>query len=160
MAIDKDTFRRCMASFPAGVTVVTTIDERGEHYGLTATAFTSVSADPPLVLVCIDKKSDTHPCFEKSGVFAVNFLALDQESISGRFAKSGGDKFAGIAWRPGTLGAALLEGAIGSAECRIAHTYDGGDHTIFVGQIEAADANEGEPLVYFRQAYRRISDPA
>lgn len=158
MPIDKDTFRRVLSNFAAGVTVVTTVDAARTPHGLTATAFTSVSLDPPLVLVCIDKNAETYPQFDPAGVFAVNFLALDQQDVSQRFAKHGGDKFAGIGWRPGVLGTPLLDGAIGYVECLIRHAYEGGDHMIYVGEIEAADANDAPPLLHFRHAYRRVSE--
>lgn len=158
MPIDKDSFRQVMSHFAAGVTVVTTLDGEQRPHGLTATAFTSVSLEPPLVLVCIDKKADTYPHFEPCGLFAVNFLALDQREISQRFAKHGGEKFAGIDWRRGTLGTPLLEGTIGHVECRIRYAYDGGDHTILVGEIESAATADGEPLLHFRHAYRRVGE--
>jgi flavin reductase (DIM6/NTAB) family NADH-FMN oxidoreductase RutF len=158
MPIDKDLFRRVLSHFAAGVTVVTTLDSERRPHGLTATAFTSVSLDPPLVLVCIDKKAETYSQFEPAGIFAVNFLALDQQDLSQRFAKHGGDKFSGVGWQRGTLGTPLLDGTMGYVECRIKHSYDGGDHTIYVGEIEAADANEHRPLLHFRGAYRQLAD--
>jgi 3-hydroxy-9,10-secoandrosta-1,3,5(10)-triene-9,17-dione monooxygenase reductase component len=156
--IDKSVFRRLLGSFAAGVTVVTTRGRDRRPYGLTATAFTSVSLEPPLVLVCIDRKSESHPHFAPGGAFAVNFLAHDQQDLSQRFAVSGGDKFAGIGWAAGALGAPILDGTIGHVECRIVQAYDGGDHTIFVGEIESGEANDEEPLVYFRGGYRRIAE--
>lgn len=159
MPIDKDTFRRVLSNFAAGVTVVTTLDGEQRPHGLTATAFTSVSLDPPLVLVCIDKKAETFQHFAPAGVFAVNFLAAGQRDVSQHFAKHGGDKFAGMAWRRGALGTPILDGAIGHVECRIAHAYEGGDHVIYVGEIDSADANDGPPLLHFRHAYHRV-DPA
>jgi|SRR5215470_1930408 len=158
MAIDKEDFRRVLSHFAAGVTVVTTLDADGQPFGLTATAFTSVSLEPPLVLVCVDKKAETYPHFEPCGAFAVNFLAHEQRDVSQHFAKHGGDKFSALGWRRGVLGVPLLEGTIGHVECRIRHWYDAGDHTIMVGEIESADACEGEPLLHFRQAYRRVAD--
>jgi 3-hydroxy-9,10-secoandrosta-1,3,5(10)-triene-9,17-dione monooxygenase reductase component len=158
MGIDKDLFRLVLSHFAAGVTVVTTVDGAQRPFGLTATAFTSVSLDPPLVLVCVDKKADTYPEFEPAGIFAVNFLSLAQRDVSQHFAKHGGDKFNGLSWRPGALGAPLLDGTIGHVECRIRHWYDAGDHTIMVGEIESADARDGEPLLHFRHAYRRVVD--
>lgn len=158
MPIDKDLFRRVLANFAAGVTVVTTLDRAEQPHGLTATAFTSVSLEPPLVLVCIDRKAETFPHFEAAGAFAVNFLALDQRDISQRFAKHGGDKFSMTAWRRGVLGMPILEGTIGYVECRMRHAYAGGDHAIYVGEIEAAAAGDGDPLLHFRHAYRRVED--
>ena len=154
MPIDKTLFRQVLGNLAAGVTAVTTVGPNDRPHGLTATSFTSVSLDPPLVLVCIDKKSETHPHFATAGVFAANFLARGQEAVSSRFATSGGEKFAGLQWAWGSLGAPILAGTIGYVECRIVHAYDGGDHTIYVGQVEFAGAEKGEPLVYFRGAYR------
>jgi flavin reductase (DIM6/NTAB) family NADH-FMN oxidoreductase RutF len=156
MPIDKQEFRRVLGHFAAGVTVVTTIDEAGAPYGLTATAFTSVSLEPPLILVCVDKKSESHPHFHTSGIFAVNFLAVDHEHLSRRFAVSGGPKFEGLAVQRGATGAPVLSDALGHLECRTVNVVDAGDHTIFLGQVEAADARDGEPLLYFRGAYRKV----
>jgi 4-nitrophenol 2-monooxygenase / 4-nitrocatechol 4-monooxygenase, reductase component len=158
MPIDKQEFRRVLGHFAAGVTVITTVGDDGKPYGLTATAFTSVSLEPPLVLVCVDKKSESHPHFHTSRVFAVNFLAVGHELLSRRFAVSGGDKFTDLAVRTGITGAPLLDEALGYLECRTVDIAEGGDHTIFIGQVEAADAGEGEPLLYFRGSYRKITD--
>lgn len=156
MPIDKQEFRRVLGHFAAGVTVVTTIGDDGQPYGLTATAFTSVSLEPPLVLVCVDKRAESHPHFHVSHVFAVNFLGVDHEHLSRRFATSGGDKFKDLEVRRGITGAPLLAQALGYLECRTVDIIEGGDHTIFLGQVEGADAHEGEPLLYFKGAYRRI----
>ena len=156
MPVDKQAFRRVLGHFAAGVTIVTTVGDDGAPYGLTATAFTSVSLEPPLVLVCVDKRSESHPHFHHSRVFAVNFLAVDHEHLSRRFAVSGGDKFEGLAVSRGVTGAPLLSDALGYLECRAVDVVEAGDHTIFLGQVEAADARDGEPLVYFRGAYRQI----
>ena len=156
MAIDPNEFRRVLGHFAAGVTIITTIGDDARPYGLTATAFTSVSLDPPLVLVCVDKRADSHPHFHASRVFTVNFLAADHEHLSRRFAVSGGEKFAGLTAHKGVVGAPILDEALGYLECRTVNIIEGGDHTIFLGQVEAADAREGEPLLYFRGAYRRM----
>jgi flavin reductase (DIM6/NTAB) family NADH-FMN oxidoreductase RutF len=156
MPIDKEEFRRVLGSFAAGVTIVTTIGEDGQPYGLTATAFTSVSMDPPLVLVCVDKRSESHPHFHTSQVFAVNFLAVGQEEISKRFAVSGGDKFTAVPVRLGRTKAPVLSDALGHVECRIVDVLEGGDHTIFIGEVESLDARAGEPLLYYRGAYREL----
>jgi flavin reductase (DIM6/NTAB) family NADH-FMN oxidoreductase RutF len=157
MPIDKQEFRRVLGHFAAGVTVVTTVGDDGTPYGLTATAFTSVSLDPPLVLVCVDKRSDSHPHFHSSRVFAVNFLACDHEPLSRHFAVSGGDKFASVPTRRGVIGAPLLSDALGQLECRAVNVIEAGDHTIFIGEVQSAAARDGEPLVYFRGAYHRVT---
>jgi flavin reductase (DIM6/NTAB) family NADH-FMN oxidoreductase RutF len=153
MAIEKDLFRQVMGNFATGVTVITTVGDDKQPFGLTATAFTSLSLVPPLVLVCIGKASETYPYFEPAGIFGVNFLAASQKAISQRFASSGGDKFADVEWHRGCLGVPLLEGTIGHLECRIVNAHEGGDHTIYTGEVEAAAGGDGEPLVYFRSGY-------
>jgi len=156
MPIDQQEFRRVLGHFAAGVTIITAVGDDGTPYGLTATAFTSVSLDPPLVLVCVVKRSESHPHFHTSRVFAVNFLATDHEHLSRRFAVSGGDKFSELGIRVGVTGAPVLSEALGHLECKTVEIVEAGDHTIFLGQVEAADAREGEPLVYFRGGYREI----
>ena len=156
MAIEKDLFRQVMGNFAAGVTVITTLGADKQPFGLTATAFTSLSLYPPLVLICIGKASETYPYFAPAGLFAVNFLSANQQDVSQRFASSGGDKFADIQWRRGSLGLPLLEGTLGHLECRIVAAHDGGDHTIYIGEVEAAAGGGGDPLVYFRSSYRSV----
>jgi flavin reductase (DIM6/NTAB) family NADH-FMN oxidoreductase RutF len=157
MPIDAKEFRNLLGQFAAGVTVITTTGCDGKPYGLTVTAFTSVSLQPPLVLVCVDKKSETHAYFVASNTYAVNFLTTDQQDLSNRFAKSGGDKFQGVEWSAGAGGAPLLAGALAHVECSIVNTVDAGDHTIFVGQVEEGAVHGGEPLLYFSGAYRGLA---
>jgi flavin reductase (DIM6/NTAB) family NADH-FMN oxidoreductase RutF len=157
MPIDRASFKRVLGSLAAGVTIVTTLGEDGRPYGLTATAFTSVSLDPPLVLVCVDKRSESHPHFLARRIFAVNLLAAEQQELSNRFAVSGGEKFADLRVTRAVSGAPVLSGCLGYVDCTIVNSIGAGDHTILIGQVEAADIQEGgEPLVYFRSAYRRI----
>jgi len=158
MAIEKNELRRVMGHFPTGVTVITTFSKTGELHGLTANAFSSVSLDPPLVLVCVDKKAESYPCFEVNKTFTVNFLADDQEDISRRFAVSGGNKFEGVGYRLGANQAPILNGVLAFIECKIVGAYDGGDHTIYVGEIEQAETREAKPLVFYRGGYRNLSD--
>src|SRR5215475_1378577 len=142
MAIEKNELRRVMGHFATGVTVITTLRASGELHGLTANAFTSVSLIPPLVLVCVDKKAESYPCFDESKVFTVNILAADQEAISRRFAVSGGEKFQGVAYRAGANNAPILEGSLAYIECRVTTAIDGGDHTIYLGEVEQAETRE------------------
>ncbi len=156
MAIDRTELRRVMGHFATGVTVITTRDIDGKPYGLTANSLCSVSLDPPLLLVCVDKRAESHPAFERSGVFAVNILGLGHEELSRRFAVSGGDKFVDVGHRSGSSGAPLLDGALGFVECRIVAVHEAGDHTIFIGEVEHLEAEGGDPLVFFRGKYRRL----
>jgi flavin reductase (DIM6/NTAB) family NADH-FMN oxidoreductase RutF len=158
MAIDRNELRRVMGHFATGVTVITTHDGAGRPYGLTANALCSLSLSPPLLLICVDKRAESYAAFARSGVFVVNVLSDAQEDLSRRFAVSGGDKFEGVAYRTGASGAVILEGALAYAECRLVATHDGGDHTIYTGEVEAADAIAGHPLLFFRGAYRLLRE--
>jgi 3-hydroxy-9,10-secoandrosta-1,3,5(10)-triene-9,17-dione monooxygenase reductase component len=155
--MDPKELRRAMGHFASGVTIVTTHDGSGTAYGLTANAFTSLSLDPPLCIVCVDRKAESFPHFERSRAFNVNILASTQEELSNRFAKSGGDKFAGLATTTAANGAPLLTGALATIECAIAETLAGGDHVIHVGRVERCTMHEGEPLLYFQGKYRRLA---
>jgi flavin reductase (DIM6/NTAB) family NADH-FMN oxidoreductase RutF len=150
-------FKAAMASFAAGVTVITTVDAQGKPAGLTATAFSSVSKTPPLCLVCVAKSADAYTALHTSGCFAVNFLAHNQEFVSGQFAVHGIDKFEGIPWEPGpATGCPLVLGTIGSVECSTATIHYAGDHDILIGAIERVVITPGEPLLYYRGRYRKV----
>ena len=156
MAIDAQELRRVMGHFATGVTVITTKDQDGAPNGLTANAFMSLSLDPPLILISVDKRATCYPCFALQSGFTVNFLSEDQEEISRRFATKGIDKFAGLRWQEGTNGAAILGGALGYVECKIVKCYEGGDHTIVVGEILNVHANGERPLLFFKGKYQRL----
>jgi flavin reductase (DIM6/NTAB) family NADH-FMN oxidoreductase RutF len=158
MPIEKNELRRVMGHFATGVTVVTTHGGQGRYFGLTANAFSSLSLIPPLVLVCVDKKAESYPSFEKSRVYTVNILSSEQEDLSRRFAVSGGDKFEGVAYRIGANGAPILQGALAHIECKIVGAHDGGDHTIYVGEVVEAETSEGKPLLFYRGGYRSLGD--
>jgi len=158
--IDTSEFRRVLGHFPSGVTIVTTHDAQGDPCGLTVNAFTSVSLDPTLVLICVERAADSHGCIEGSGVFAVNVLEEAKgEGLSRRFATWGlSDKFRGVAYREEQTGAPILEAALAWVDCRVVQAVPAGDHTIFIGEVLEADAHEGRPLVYYRGGYGRF-DP-
>lgn len=157
MSVDLDSFKQCLRRWASGVTVVTSRAD-GEIHGMTVSAFSSVSADPPLVLVCANRSSRTNGVIEAGGVFAVNVLARDQEELSGRFAssKTEGSRFDGVGHRIGEHGAPLLDGALVSLECRVKSAYVEGSHTIYVGEVLGAHYADKEPLVYYAGAYRNI----
>jgi len=157
MAIDPAELRKVMGCFATGVTVITTRDQSGQPYGLTANAVTSLSLAPPLLLICVDRKAETYPHFFASTTFVLNILADDQEAVSRRFATTGGDKFAGLDFRLGRLGTPVLEGTLGHVECRIVDTIEGGDHVIHIGEVEHAEAGDGRPLLFFRGKYRHLT---
>jgi flavin reductase (DIM6/NTAB) family NADH-FMN oxidoreductase RutF len=156
VTIDPQELRRVMGHFATGVTVITTKDQEGIPNGLTANAFLSLSLNPPLVLISVDKSAQCYSCFECMNGFTVNFLSEEQEEISRRFATKGIDKFAGLEWREGTNGAAILHGVLGYVECKIRECHDGGDHTIVVGEIVGANASGERPLLFFKGKYQRL----
>jgi flavin reductase (DIM6/NTAB) family NADH-FMN oxidoreductase RutF len=156
MPFDRSELRRVMSHFATGVTVVTTHDGEGRCYGLTANAVCSVSLDPPLILVCVDKRAESHPAFELSQAFVVNILGEGQEELSRRFAVSGGEKFVGLPCRNGGTGAPILEGSLAYVECRVVAAHDAGDHTIYIGEVESADTGDGHPLLFFRGRYHQL----
>ncbi len=156
MPVGKDEFRQALSQFASGVTVVTTRDAQGQPLGLTVSAFCSVSLEPPLVLVCVDKTSASYRGFWESRAFIVNILAEEQQDLSRRFATKEPKKFEGVRYRAGIEGIPRLEGALAHIECRIVHAYEGGDHTIFVGEVEGTEVREARPLLYFRGRYARL----
>jgi len=156
-----EDFRRVLGHWATGVTVVTTWDADGHPAGLTASSVTSVSLDPPLVLVCVAHTSQSYPAFQSHGKFAINVLHTDHEQIARRFASSvgGPEKFESIGYRPGALGLPILKDALAELECTIVHAYPAGDHTIFVGRVEVADSRGDtglEPLLYYRGRFNRL----
>ena len=156
MAIDPQELRRVMGHFATGVTVITTRDKDGAPNGLTANAFLSLSLNPPLVLISVDKSAQCYTCFECQSSFTVNFLSEHQEELSRRFATKGINKFAGLKWHEGRNGAAILDDVLGYVECTITQCIDGGDHTIVVGEILDAHASGERPLLFFKGKYQRL----
>jgi flavin reductase (DIM6/NTAB) family NADH-FMN oxidoreductase RutF len=156
MTVDPQQLRTVMGYFATGVTVITTRDKDQKPYGLTANAFTSLSLQPPLALVCIDRTVQCYFCFEESKVFSVNVLAEGQEEISRRFATKGVEKFNGVPCHLGENGVLLLDEAIAHLECRIVNSFEGGDHTIYIGEIIHADVAGERPLLFFRGKYCRL----
>lgn len=157
MSFDSRAFRTALGQFATGVTVVTMWRD-GALHGMTANAFSSVSLDPPLVLVCVDKKGSTHSVIGTGGRFAVNILSEEQEHLSRYFA---GDKDPAV-----TVGLSkeveakspILEGAIAWLDCELWQSYDGGDHTIFVARVDALRLHGGRPLLFFGGRYARLLD--
>ncbi|MFB4302498.1 flavin reductase [Actinomadura sp. NTSP31] len=160
MAVDAQTFRAVLGQWPTGVAVVTTTAEDGWH-GMTAGSFCSVSLDPPLVLVCLARGIRTHELVERSGVFAVSFLGKDHAAIGHRFAgREPGDRFARGTWTAAPTGAPVLAEALAWLDCQVAHAYPGGDHTIFVGEVLAAETpRRTAPLLFHSRAWGQLADP-
>jgi flavin reductase (DIM6/NTAB) family NADH-FMN oxidoreductase RutF len=156
--MEEAEFRRVLGHLASGVTVVTSAVPEGPAHGLTATAVTSLSLDPPLVLVCVDRAADTRGAIQSSGAFAINVLGEDDEGLARRFATYPvEEKFEGVAYREESTGSPILGRALAWIDCRLRHVYEGGDHEIFVGEVVACDAREGSPLLYFRGGYGRLT---
>src|SRR5688572_26289353 len=154
MTISAEDFKRALSRRASGVAIVTA--KSGEHiHGMTVSAFTEVSLDPPLVLVCADKKSNTLPLIREGGVFAINVLARDQQELSNRFAvkKDEDKRFVGLEFDVGRTGAPLLRGVAVNIDCRVVAEHEQGDHVVFIGRVEEVRSFDREPLLYFRAAY-------
>jgi flavin reductase (DIM6/NTAB) family NADH-FMN oxidoreductase RutF/DNA-binding IclR family transcriptional regulator len=157
-AFDPKELRQVLGSFVTGVTVITTSDAQGKRFGVTANSFSSVSLDPPLVLWSQATKSPSHPVFAEAPRFTINILAEDQIELSNRFASSGIDKFAGVDTDEGAGGVALLRDCCAWLECKVVSRLPGGDHVIFVGEIEAFRRTARKPLVFGGGQYL-VADP-
>jgi flavin reductase (DIM6/NTAB) family NADH-FMN oxidoreductase RutF len=155
--VEGAVFREAMSRWASGVTVVTAAGPDGPA-GMTASAFSSLSLDPPLILVCVAHSSTQHDALVGAVGFAVHFLALDQHELSNHFAKSGGDKFAGLEHRPGPFGAPLLDDVHARLVCAREDTPPGGDHTILIGRVVEIDLSDGQPLLHWNRSYRRLAD--
>ena len=156
-SVDAEAFRGALGSFATGVSVMTTVVD-GEPHGMTANALSSVSLDPPLVLVCVDREALMAELVGRAGVFALSFLGADQGSLSWHFAdpdRALGDAgFDGVATRTAVTGCRILEHAIGSVDCEVVQSVDAGDHVVVIGRVVAAHAEQDlAPLVYFRGEY-------
>jgi len=160
MSVTQEEFRKALGCFATGVTVIT-VDHDGEVHGMTANAFASVSLDPLLVLVCVDRKARTHAHLHTKKRFGVNVLAEDQEKISQYYARptqnhEHAEDEAGACFDRTPHGTPVLHGALAYLECRLESTQEAGDHTIFIAAVEDVLVREGDPLLYFRSRYRQI----
>ncbi|WP_171056447.1 flavin reductase family protein [Paenibacillus sinopodophylli] len=158
--MDAMEWRGTMGKFATGVTVITTIDEQGSPVGMTANAFTSLSLDPPMVLICVDNKSDTLAKLLASNKYCVNILADNQEEVSRKFARKGGpEKFEDAAYRLGESGVPVLEGCLVSVECQVKEAVQGGDHVVLLGEGLHIHQTESEtqPLLFYRGKYEKLN---
>lgn len=160
MSVTQEQFRKAMGSFATGVTVIT-VDFEGEVQGMTANAFTSVSLDPLLVLVCVDHKAKTHAQLHTRKRFGVNVLSEGQRAISEYYALAErthdrAEQEAGARFDRTQHGTPVLRGALAYLECRLHSVQDAGDHTIFIAEVEDMVVKEGDPLLYFQGEYRKI----
>jgi flavin reductase (DIM6/NTAB) family NADH-FMN oxidoreductase RutF len=155
-SLDTWLYRRTCAQFVTGITVVTTLDTHQHPHGMTINSFSSVSLDPPLVLVSIDLRNAILGHFISSSWFAVNVLAEHQEELSRRFSTASENRFLGVNWHEGLSGVPLLEGVLAQLECFVVRTFEAGDHTVLIGEVRRAGYNEGKPLVFFDSGYHTV----
>jgi flavin reductase (DIM6/NTAB) family NADH-FMN oxidoreductase RutF len=152
-----EEFRRVMGHFATGVTVVTSRDPEGRPVGLTVNAFTSVSLDPLLVLVCIHRRASGHDALLGCGHFAVNVLAEDQEGLALRFAtRDPSERFLELDVADGPLGSPVVPGALAWLECRVREVFPGGDHSVVLGEVMECSSREGRPLIFFQGRLRGL----
>ena len=156
MSVDQSSFRAVLGRFATGVTVVTAIDRRKRDVGMTVSAFSSVSLDPPLVLFCIDHSASVYNTLSKTECFVANILSEGQEALARRFADKDAERFDGIGYERGQLGPAILYEVLGYIECKVVARHEAGDHDVIVGSVEVAVANEGKPLLYYRGGYAQL----
>ena len=157
MAVAADSFKQALARWASGVTIVTARHGADVH-GMTVSAFASVSLEPPLVLVCADKTSNTNALIQRSGVFSVNVLARGQEALSNKFAskKQEWERFVGLECKDGATGCPRIPGAAVALDCTVTQTVDAGDHLVYIGYVEDAAVTDSAPLVYYRAAYHTL----
>ena len=160
MSLDRRELRNALGSFATGVTVITTLDRRGRPIGITANSFNSVSLDPPMVLFSLSRQAFSLRGFRSAHSFAINVLAEHQGEVSDRFATPSGEKWDGVDYETWETGCPILPEAIAKLECRIRHTYMGGDHVIFVGEVvRLAYQPKGRPLLFFHGRYCSLPEP-
>ena len=156
-ALDPSAFRKVLGTFATGVTVITTVNRAGVPLGLTANSFTSVSLTPPLVLVCLDRGSNSLAALRESRIFAVNILGEDQKPLSNMFASKAADKFSQFDWVTAGTGAPVFPGALGWVDCTVHDIIPAGDHDIVIGQVQNFGESSARPLGYFRGRYTFVS---
>lgn len=158
MSVNEQEFKNALKLWASGVTVVTSQTERAGIKGMTATSFTSVSVDPPQILVCVNKATDTGEVILDGKTFAVNILKAEQQNISNQFAggESQEQRFANVNWHKGDTGTPIIDDALASIECTVVDQVLAGSHWVIIGEVQAIDCRSGEPLLYYNSAYREL----
>jgi flavin reductase ActVB len=160
MTVDLTTFREAMARFPSGVTIVTTIDSTRKRWGFTASAFTSLSMEPPQLLVCLNRSASCYPHFCESDRFAVNILSADHEALARRFATKGIDKFTSVDFEQGEFQLPLLSDAVAAFECHKSTLVPSGDHVILIGEPLSIRIRSETPAVLFNHRFWGLHEAA
>ena len=159
MSVSEQDFKNALKLWASGVTVVTSKSESFGLKGMTATSFSSVSLDPPQILVCINKTADTGDAVLEGKTFAVNILKADQQEISNQFAggASQEERFANVVWHEGETGSPVIDDALASLECTVVDQVQAGTHWVIIGEVQAVSCRDGEPLMYYNSGYRELS---
>ncbi len=160
MTINADEFKQALQNWASGITVVTTASNTHGPLGMTATSFSSVSLQPPQVLVCLNDSALTATGVAENGYFAVNILSDEQKPISNLFAggASEQDRFASVMWQEGINGIPVLTDTITSLQCKVVDQVRAGTHWVIIGEVQATECRSGDPLLYFRTEYKKLSD--
>jgi flavin reductase (DIM6/NTAB) family NADH-FMN oxidoreductase RutF len=156
MPVTSEEFRRACGRFATGVTIATVLDAAGAPHGLTVNSFTSVSLEPPLILISLGHAVTAIQHFRTSKYFGINMLNVEQRPLSDRFARKGQDRFDGLEWCPGVTGVPLIPGALAAVECSVYRIVPMGDHDLFIGEMLHVSVAEGDPLLYFASSYRHL----
>ncbi len=151
-----EQFRLACAQFATGIAIAATLDDTGQPHGMTVNSFTSVSMEPPQILICVDITAGLLPIFASRGYFGLSFLTEEQQDLSSRFARRGQNRFESTPWVAGNSGVPLIPGSLARLECRIDRTIHSGDHVILISRVMAADISSGRPLLYFERGYRKL----
>ena len=159
MPVNADDFKKALQQWASGVTVVTTQSEKFGVQGMTVTAFSSVSVNPPQILVCINDSADTGAGIEESRCFAVNVLNSEQQDVSNQFAggSSQQERFENTSWEPGITGAPILTDSIMSLDCKVVEKVRAGTHWIIIGEVQDTICRPGNPLLYYCGNYRQLA---
>ncbi|HEY6251493.1 MAG TPA: flavin reductase family protein [Candidatus Angelobacter sp.] len=156
-AFDLEQFRRACGNFPTGVTITTVVSPEGTPHGITLSSFTSVSLDPPLVLICIDQRSRIQEYLHVDQYIGINVLNAEQQDLSRQFARTWADRFNGVEWYPGLTGVPVLCNVPAAFECQIATILPAGDHVVIIGRVLHVLATERMPLAYLQRSYGTIA---
>jgi flavin reductase (DIM6/NTAB) family NADH-FMN oxidoreductase RutF len=155
--VTSQEFRHACGRFATGVTIASVLDPLGVPHGLTVSSFTSVSLDPPLILICLGHAVTIIDLFRKASYFGINILSESQRELSDRFARKNHDRFNGLEWHSGETGVPLLRGVLAAIECSVHERFTAGDHDVFVGEMVSAHVADGQPLVHFASRYRGLA---
>ena len=156
--VSHEQFRHACGRFATGVAVASVVDEKGTAHGLTVSSITSVSLDPPLILICLGHAITMIDAFRRAAHFGINILREQDRELSKHFSTKGHDRFDRVAWHKGHLGVPLVDSALAWMECEVHQRFTSGDHDILVGRVMAARVEEGPPLIYYASRYHKLAE--